>query len=173
MHPGPRLFARRDPDHLHLALAHRLLQRLAILTFVMVVVAPFALGLLAPAAVARSPITWQWWSAGVLASFAVLGAQTLRVAWLSGAGHAEIAIAAVGLCIPGINLAFIIGYDNRAATLITIAGARVGLLGAGERELPRIAGGRCVRCDYDLRGIDSPSCPECGHDTAAPKIPGV
>ncbi len=30
----------------------------------------------------------------------------------------------------------------------------------------RIREGRCVRCDYDLRGGASPRCPECGQETS-------
>jgi len=35
------------------------------------------------------------------------------------------------------------------------------------RRRGRIRGGRCPKCAYDLRGSDSPSCPECGLERQA------
>lgn len=45
------------------------------------------------------------------------------------------------------------------------AGARVGFLGAGEAELRRLASGVCFFCGYDMSGLPTAVCPECGNES--------
>lgn len=42
------------------------------------------------------------------------------------------------------------------------AGVRVGFLGASEEELRRLRSGVCLFCGYDLAGLPTAVCPECG-----------
>ncbi len=81
---------------------------------------------------------------------------------------------ALGFAAVALPVAFLARLDSDASALIGILATPVlvvlavivvtlcGAWPAG-REQERQRQGLCVRCEYDLRGIGSARCPECGH----------
>lgn len=69
------------------------------------------------------------------------------------------------------NLCFIFtfGLWLWTASSIPFAAAR---LGRGARRAKRLGGGRCGECGYDLKGVPSPTCPECGLAVSVSSIGG-
>jgi len=68
------------------------------------------------------------------------------------------------LCLfPPAGLIVILLLSKRAAMELRDAGIPVGFLGARKADVEVIATvNRCRTCGYDLRGLTSPRCPECG-----------
>lgn len=74
--------------------------------------------------------------------------------------------------VPILNLLIVIWLARRATTEMRLAGIRVGFFGAEKSALDVIAyEHRCRSCGYDLRGLTSLKCPECGVAFAAPLTP--
>lgn len=64
-------------------------------------------------------------------------------------------VAFAGSAIVGAN----------AAKHLRLAGVRVGFLGVREEELRRLRSGVCFHCGYDMAGLPTPLCPECGKES--------
>ena len=73
-------------------------------------------------------------------------------------------IALAPLClVPLVNLLLMLLLNSRATTLLRAAGIRVGFLGARKSDVHDIVSvGCCRQCGYDLTGLTSGRCPECG-----------
>lgn len=71
---------------------------------------------------------------------------------------------AVGLLplIPCLGLILTIIVSGHVSRVLERAGARVGLLGVSSSEMRKLRIGICRGCGYDLRGLPSSTCPECG-----------
>lgn len=71
--------------------------------------------------------------------------------------------------VPFVNLLIVIWLSRRATLDLRIAGIRVGFFGAKKHDVNLIAYvHRCRACGYDLRGLTSLKCPECGVAFSAP-----
>ena len=55
--------------------------------------------------------------------------------------------------------------SGRVSRLLKKAGVRVGLFGASNEELRRLQTGVCFHCGYDMAGLPTPVCPECGKES--------
>lgn len=91
---------------------------------------------------------------------------------LAGALHFGVLISVLLtiLClVPLVNLFVVSWLARRAATELRLSGIRVGFFGAEKNALDIIAyEHRCRSCGYDLRGLTSLKCPECGVAFSAP-----
>ena len=68
------------------------------------------------------------------------------------------------LClVPVVNWVVVVMLSHWATIELRDAGIRVGFLGATRRDVDRMtSANRCRTCGYDLRGLTSSRCPECG-----------
>lgn len=55
--------------------------------------------------------------------------------------------------------------SGRVSRLLRKAGVRVGFLGASNEELRRLQTGVCFHCGYDMAGLPTAMCPECGKES--------
>lgn len=55
--------------------------------------------------------------------------------------------------------------SKRVSRLLKKAGVRVGLFGASNEELRRLQTGVCFFCGYDMAGLPTSVCPECGKES--------
>ncbi|MBX3315452.1 MAG: hypothetical protein KF902_01165 [Phycisphaeraceae bacterium] len=55
--------------------------------------------------------------------------------------------------------------SQRVTTGLKNAGVRVGFLGVREEELRRLRSGVCLFCGYNLTGLPTAVCPECGKES--------
>jgi len=70
---------------------------------------------------------------------------------------------------PIVNLAIVLILIRLASLELRDAGVRVGFLGARRFDVESIINvNRCKACGYDLRGLTSRRCPECGVAFSAP-----
>jgi hypothetical protein len=58
--------------------------------------------------------------------------------------------------------------NGRVTKALANAGVRVGFLGVREEELRRLRSGVCFFCGYDMAGLPTSVCPECGKQS----VPG-
>ena len=79
------------------------------------------------------------------------------------------------LClVPILNLLIVMWLSWRARQELRNAGIRAGFFGARRRNVDFIAyEHRCRLCGYDLRGLTSLKCPECGTGFAAPMVTAI
>lgn len=104
----------------------------------------------------QAAVRWHW--------FQIL----LHVSWPIGAA---VLCASLGLAnvLPGIIPIFIlidaVMVNGRVNYLLKNAGVRVGLMGASNDELRRLQTGVCFHCGYDMAGLPTPVCPECGKES--------
>jgi hypothetical protein len=116
-----------------------------------------------------------WLSAGALLLIAPVASATVafEVARLlrkprlydqrrPGAIRAIVLSTALGALALGASIAVMTFADEDLSDLITIPAPALcaGLI--PPLVLPRVRNGRCVRCGYDLAGVDAARCPECG-----------
>lgn len=76
-------------------------------------------------------------------------------------GGIGVAAAFVPLMVV-IDCMFVNGRVTRA---MKKAGVRVGFLGVREEELRRLRSGVCFHCGYDMAGLPTAVCPECGKES--------
>lgn len=77
---------------------------------------------------------------------------------------------AVAPALASITIIFDCVFVNgRVTKALANAGVRVGFLGVREEELRRLRSGVCLFCGYDLQGLPSPVCPECGKESVLGK----
>jgi hypothetical protein len=74
-------------------------------------------------------------------------------------GGAIIAIPLAAPCIGALALPLL---NMHVTATLRKGGARVGLMGVSVAEMNKLLEGACSSCGYDIRGLDSPVCPECG-----------
>lgn len=82
-----------------------------------------------------------------------------------GVGALCVALSGIGLaagCMPVMIIFDCVFVNERVTKGLANAGVRVGFLGAREEELRRLRSGVCLFCGYDLAGLPTPVCPECG-----------
>ena len=122
------------------------------------------------------PLAMQSFSGGAplgLAPFAVLGVVQLAIALCAIVQTVRMSIAAgsnpiiAGVCgafmiVPLLGLILLLLANIRASALLRANGVRVGLLGVPPAEMQKLVIGACPSCGYDIRGLLSPQCPECG-----------
>ena len=101
----------------------------------------------------------------------------LSVLSMSDALHygATVSVLLTTLClIPILNLIIVLWLSQRATHELRVAGIRVRFLGARKGDVDLIVFvHRCRSCGYDLRGLTSLKCPECGMGFAAPAMTGI
>lgn len=86
---------------------------------------------------------------------------------------ASVLLVFLGL-IPLVNLAVVLWLCRRAIVELHVAGVRVGFLGTKGDDVEVIEyEHRCRSCGYDLRGLTSLRCPECGLGFAPPVMTGI
>ena len=101
--------------------------------------------------------------------------QTIRLALASGT-HLGVAIfAGVLLLIPWLGLLIVVIINMYATKLLTNNAVVVGFFGVTAAEMKKLVIGACKSCGYDIRGLPSAQCPECGtpFDAAPGYEPGV
>lgn len=89
-------------------------------------------------------------------------AQTYVVAVGAAMHRVPAALLAAPALIPIVGLVAVFIANLRATRLIEANGGIVGYFGVSKREMIRLAVSSCHRCGYDLRGLDTGVCPECG-----------
>lgn len=82
-------------------------------------------------------------------------------AWSAVAGH----LGPILIGVLPVLLADCAAVNGSVTRGLTRAGVRVGFLGAGEAELRRLASGVCFFCGYDMSGLPTAVCPECGKES--------
>lgn len=73
-----------------------------------------------------------------------------------------VVIGSLLMVVPLIGLLLLALTSSRATELLKKHGVKVGLLGASASEIERLVEGACDSCGYDVRGLSSVRCPECG-----------
>lgn len=101
----------------------------------------------------------------------------LRTGWFSIFVTAVVLVLVAGLVLPTFGaiaavsaVAIVCFFDcasssGRVSRLLKKAGVRVGLMGASNEELRRLRTGDCFHCGYDMAGLPTPVCPECGKES--------
>ncbi|QQS07839.1 MAG: hypothetical protein IPK69_07395 [Phycisphaerales bacterium] len=73
-----------------------------------------------------------------------------------------VVIGSLLMVVPLIGLLLLVSTSSHATKLLKKHGVRVGLLGPSATEVERLVDGACDSCGYDVRGLTSERCPECG-----------
>jgi len=101
----------------------------------------------------------------------------LCTGWFSIFVTAVVLVLVAGLVLPTFGalaavsaVAIVCFFDcasssGRVSRLLKKAGVRVGLMGASNEELRRLQTGVCFHCGYDMAGLPTPVCPECGKES--------
>lgn len=71
-------------------------------------------------------------------------------------------LVGVALVIPCAGFLLLVLLNGRVTATLQRASVKVGLLGVNAREMDKLRIGICGGCGYDLRGLGSAVCPECG-----------
>ena len=102
----------------------------------------------------------------MLVLLAVLVSTVVAVLRLAAAlgTHIVVLILLAPLCfIPLLNLLVLLAENGSATRLLRSAGIRVGFMGARKADVVSVTSiGCCRKCGYDLQGLASGNCPECG-----------
>lgn len=89
-----------------------------------------------------------------------------------GIGALCMALEGIGLAagfVPVMIVFDCVFVNGRVTKALASAGVRVGFLGVREDELRRLRSGVCFFCGYDLQGLPSTVCPECGKESMLEK----
>lgn len=89
--------------------------------------------------------------------------QGVRLSLAMGGSGAMTWVAGLLLCVPILNFALLASLNARATDLLRAHGVRVGVMGAPQSEIRKLAPGVCRSCGYDLTGLAADRCPECGY----------
>ncbi len=73
-----------------------------------------------------------------------------------------VVIGSLLMVVPLIGLLLLVSTSSHATKLLKKHGVKVGLLGPSASEVERLVDGACDSCGYDVRGLSSERCPECG-----------
>lgn len=148
-----------------LADRHRRLMRAFIAFFAAQILVALQLAQFVPAA---AIVAGMFWFILVI----VLMASVLSLATALHFGVLASLLLTIFSLVPIVNLLIALWLARRAAAELRLAGIRVGFFGAEKSALDVIAyEHRCRSCGYDLRGLTSLKCPECGAAFAAPLTP--
>ncbi len=93
--------------------------------------------------------------------------QITRLLRLLGWHRGWAILAGLGSLNALIGLIFLCWANSRATVTLRDAGCRVGILGMSDADIRNLVDGACRVCGYDLRGIPTSKCPECGTDAQA------
>lgn len=64
--------------------------------------------------------------------------------------------------VPAIGLFVVFMLLKTSTDALRLAGCKVGLFGVPAAEMHRLIRGACMGCGYDLSGLETRTCPECG-----------
>jgi len=85
---------------------------------------------------------------------------------LAFGSHPVLAIlGAIAVAIPCAGLIILLILNQRVTSTLQRVNVKVGLMGVSPAEMNKLRLGVCTTCGYDLRGLPSPVCPECGTDS--------
>lgn len=86
-----------------------------------------------------------------------------------------VVVAMLGLMVGDIAMAAVFGLlfmlfdcasvSGRVTKRLARAGVRVGFLGVRKEEMQRLRSGVCFFCGYDMAGLPTSVCPECGEES--------
>jgi hypothetical protein len=99
--------------------------------------------------------------------WAVAAIQIVRLLRLLGWHRGWAILAGVTSLNSLIGLIFLCWSNFRATVTLRDAGCKVGILGMSNENIRNLVDGACRVCGYDLRGIPTAQCPECGTHAAA------
>jgi hypothetical protein len=71
-------------------------------------------------------------------------------------------LGGLALVIPCAGILLLLVLNQYVTDTLEQAGVKVGLLGVGTEQMQKLRIGICRECGYDLRGLPSSTCPECG-----------
>lgn len=79
---------------------------------------------------------------------------------------------AIAVVVPCIGLLILVALNQRVNGSLQRANVKVGFMGVSKAEMMKLRLGVCRHCGYDLRGLPSPQCPECGWVNEPEPMPG-
>jgi hypothetical protein len=94
--------------------------------------------------------------------------QTGLMARSTGIGRFMTVVGCLVMLFPIAGLLLMVAVNARATKVLRLAGVRVGLLGVSKDDIGKLVLGACRGCGYDIRGLPSPVCPECGRPIETP-----
>lgn len=88
--------------------------------------------------------------------------QTVRLAHAVGSNIVLAVIGGLLMLLPLIGFILLVLTNQRATRILRQNGAKVGFMGVSKEGINKLLLGACTGCGYDIRGLQSPQCPECG-----------
>lgn len=88
--------------------------------------------------------------------------QTVRLAYAVGSSIVLAVIGGLLMLMPVAGIFLLAMTNQRATRLLRQHGARVGFMGVSKEDMNKLLLGACSGCGYDIRGLPSTVCPECG-----------
>lgn len=101
-----------------------------------------------------------------IVAFGVVSIVGVWILWAQYGGDSLFMIAGIGAPLAFLGSAFV---HASAAKRLRESGVHIGFLGVREDELRRLRSGVCFFCGYDLQGLPSTVCPECGKESVLEK----
>ncbi|MBX3386323.1 MAG: hypothetical protein KF768_07115 [Phycisphaeraceae bacterium] len=139
------------------------MHRRVLITFWIVSIAPGLL-ILALAGATAGPLVGMFLgvAALTLGCSAALPPAAAFLSWRLGASRTGIAMVTLLAMLPGVSVLIWLALNDRVKAILWQSGLAVGHFGASPSDIRKLNTGTCFKCNYDLSGLPSRICPECG-----------